>query len=160
MAGESSKYIAYCRARLVGLFSSQAFQYEPIELDEGSAGADQTSENILRPKNMYTENVVTGDESIGGTELGTTNVPPMALMKRKQVRTNSAGLSSMEGDEPTEEERRSLRRVSDTIPWSAFLVAVIELCERFTYYGLSGPFQNYIQNPYDDPRLPGAIGMP
>jgi len=37
---------------------------------------------------------------------------------------------------------------------------MIELCERFTYYGLSGPFQNYIQHSYNDPSgLPGAIGM-
>lgn len=57
------------------------------------------------------------------------------------------------------EDKQSLRRVADTIPKSTFLVAVIELCERFTYYGLSGPFQNYISNSYHDPNgLPGAIG--
>lgn len=44
-------------------------------------------------------------------------------------------------DGPTEEELGTLRKVPDNLPWSAFLVAVIELCERFTYYGLSGPFQ-------------------
>lgn len=44
-------------------------------------------------------------------------------------------------DEPNEEELATLRRVSDTLPWRAFLVAVIELCERFTYYGTNGPFQ-------------------
>lgn len=42
---------------------------------------------------------------------------------------------------------------------SAFLVAVVELCERFAYYGLAGPLQNYIANKYHDPNgLPGAIG--
>lgn len=36
----------------------------------------------------------------------------------------------------------------------------MELCERFTYYGLSGPFQNYMSNSYHDPNgLPGAIGL-
>lgn len=66
----------------------------------------------------------------------------------------------MSGPEPTEEDRRTLRKVSDHLPWPAFLVAMIELCERFTYYGLSGPFQNYIQNSYNDPNgLPGAIGL-
>ena len=68
-----------------------------------------------------------------------------------------ASLTSYE-DEPTEDEKRTLRRVADTLPKSTYLVAVIELCERFAYYGLSGPFQNYIQNPYGDPKLPGAIG--
>lgn len=44
-------------------------------------------------------------------------------------------------DAPTEEEKQTLRRVSDTLPKSAFLVALVELCERFAYYGLTGPFQ-------------------
>ena len=61
--------------------------------------------------------------------------------------------------EPSEEQKRSLRRVADSLPWSAFIVAIVELCERFAYYGLSGPFQNYISNKYHDPSgNPGAIG--
>ncbi|KAF8941322.1 peptide transporter ptr2 [Haplosporangium gracile] len=63
--------------------------------------------------------------------------------------------------EPTPEESATLRRVADHIPASAWLVVVVEFCERFTYYGLSGPFQNYIQYPYTDVRgaaHPGAIG--
>jgi len=61
---------------------------------------------------------------------------------------------------PTEEELRTLRRVPDNIPRATFLVAAIELCERFTFYGLSGPFQNYIGNSYHNANgLPGAIGL-
>jgi POT family proton-dependent oligopeptide transporter len=48
---------------------------------------------------------------------------------------------------PTEEDWKNLKEVADTIPYSAYLVILIEFCERFTYYGLTGPFQNYIQNP-------------
>ena len=66
--------------------------------------------------------------------------------------------ASSDNEEPTEEETRTLVRVADKLPWSAWLVAAIELCERFAYYGLSGPFQNYMQNAADDPKLPGAIG--
>lgn len=51
------------------------------------------------------------------------------------------------GPEPTEEDWKNCREVADKVPISAYLVIVIEFCERFTYYGLSGPFQNYIQNP-------------
>jgi POT family proton-dependent oligopeptide transporter len=51
------------------------------------------------------------------------------------------------GPEPTEEDWKNLREVSDAIPLSAYLVIIIEFCERFTYYGLTGPFQNYIQYP-------------
>lgn len=60
-------------------------------------------------------------------------------------------ISSVEDSEPTEEERHTLRHVADKLPKSAFLVAFIELCERFAYYGLSGPFQNYIQVQYQAP---------
>ncbi|KAG0053833.1 peptide transporter ptr2 [Gryganskiella cystojenkinii] len=66
-----------------------------------------------------------------------------------------------DGREPTLEEESTLRRVADTIPAAAWLVVVVEFCERFTYYGLSGPFQNYIQYPYTSERgadHPGAIG--
>ncbi|KAI9272742.1 POT family-domain-containing protein [Phascolomyces articulosus] len=63
--------------------------------------------------------------------------------------------------EPTDEDWKNLREVADTVPASAYLVILIEFCERFTYYGLSGPFQNYIQHP--DPGhypadQPGAMG--
>jgi hypothetical protein len=63
-----------------------------------------------------------------------------------------------DGRAPTDEDVASLRRVADALPWSAFLVALVEMCERFTYYGLSGPFQNYISNRYNDPANPGALG--
>ena len=82
-----------------------------------------------------------------------------APWEKEEEYVSPASLSSYETDEPTEEERATLRLVSDKLPWAAFLVAMIELCERFTYYGVSGPFQNYIQNKYKDPNgLPGAIG--
>lgn len=81
-----------------------------------------------------------------------------AKKKDGDVGNSPLSISSSEIDQPTEEERATLRIVSDKIPWAAFLVAVIELCERFTYYGLSGPFQNYIQNPYKNKGVPGAIG--
>ncbi|CDS04124.1 hypothetical protein LRAMOSA07079 [Lichtheimia ramosa] len=65
------------------------------------------------------------------------------------------------GPEPTEEDYKNLREVTDSIPYSAYLIILIEFCERFTYYGLSGPFQNYIQypDPVDYPAdQPGAMG--
>lgn len=53
-----------------------------------------------------------------------------------------------------------LPRVADSLPRGAFLVAIVELCERFAYYGLAGPFQNYIANSYQDASgLPGALGL-
>jgi POT family proton-dependent oligopeptide transporter len=38
-----------------------------------------------------------------------------------------------------------LRRVPDSIPWVVLLILIVELGERFTYFGLSAPIQNYIK---------------
>ncbi|KAI0339306.1 oligopeptide transporter [Trametopsis cervina] len=46
---------------------------------------------------------------------------------------------------PTDEERLTLRRVSDHIPWNAYMIAFVELCERFSYYGSTVVFTNFIQ---------------
>lgn len=43
--------------------------------------------------------------------------------------------ADLEGEEPTEEDMATLRRVSGKIPWTAFTIAFVELCERFGYYG-------------------------
>lgn len=97
-----------------------------------------------------------------GTEIDAIDSSSLAVLEIEEGGSSSSRLlSSPDSDDPTEEEKATLRLVSDTLPWSAFLVAVIELCERFTYYGISGPFQNYIQNDYHDPSgLPGALGTP
>ncbi|ABN64942.1 peptide transporter [Scheffersomyces stipitis CBS 6054] len=63
-----------------------------------------------------------------------------------------------EGRTPTEDEMKTLRHVSESIPISCWLVAIVELAERFSYYGLSAPFQNYMQNtPQDSPK--GVLGL-
>lgn len=66
---------------------------------------------------------------------------------------------------PTEEELLTLRRVSGKIPWAAYTVAFVELCERFSYYGTTAVFVNFIQQ--DLPRgsntyvqLPNSIFLP
>ena len=62
-------------------------------------------------------------------------------------------------ERPTEEEKRTLRHIGEPLPKAAFLVAIVELCERFTYYGASGIFQNYVQRPRDGSLGRGALGM-
>lgn len=63
-----------------------------------------------------------------------------------------------DGRTPTDEELKTLRHVSEPIPFSCWLVALVELAERFSYYGLSAPFQNYMQNgPNDTPK--GALQL-
>jgi POT family proton-dependent oligopeptide transporter len=63
------------------------------------------------------------------------------------------------GVRPTAEELKTLRKVGEPLPKSAFLVAIVELCERFTYYGASGIFQNYIARPRSGELGRGALGM-
>ncbi|KAK3309421.1 putative oligopeptide transporter [Chaetomium strumarium] len=59
---------------------------------------------------------------------------------------------------PTAEELETLPRVCDKIPYAIFFIVVAEVAERFTYRSLTGPMQNYIQNPFHDTDHPGALG--
>lgn len=52
-----------------------------------------------------------------------------------------------DGESPTEEEMQVLRRVPDKIPRNIYTIAFIELCERFSYYGTTAVFTNFIQQP-------------
>jgi proton-dependent oligopeptide transporter, POT family len=36
---------------------------------------------------------------------------------------------------PTADEKEKLRRVCGRVPWTAYTIAFVELCERFSYYG-------------------------
>ncbi|CAN3482028.1 peptide transporter Ptr2p [Diutina catenulata] len=68
------------------------------------------------------------------------------------------GYETPEGGTPTAYELKHLRHISEHIPMRCWLVAVVELAERFAYYGLSTPFQNYMQNtPEDHPA--GMLGL-
>ncbi len=112
----------------------------------------------VKPRKMSAIDM-TGATNLESGDIGSMNSRSLVIMEREEPKISTASLSSSESNEPTEEERQTLRKIADVLPWSAFSVAVIELCERFTYYGLSGPFQNYIENSYHDPSgLPGAIG--
>ncbi|KAF1955966.1 MFS peptide transporter-like protein Ptr2 [Byssothecium circinans] len=68
------------------------------------------------------------------------------------------------GEEPTEEDIRTLPRVSGKIPWTAFTIAFVELCERFGYYGCSVLYTNFVQRPlpegYPTGKNPAAEGNP
>jgi POT family proton-dependent oligopeptide transporter len=57
--------------------------------------------------------------------------------------------SSLEGNLPTAEERATLRHIPESLPARIWLVAFVEFCERFTYYGMQGLFQNYVSHAKD-----------
>lgn len=60
-----------------------------------------------------------------------------------EVKASAVDTITADGQEPTDEEKATLRKISDQLPWAAFIISIVELCERFTYYGLSGPYVNY-----------------
>lgn len=53
----------------------------------------------------------------------------------------------VDGREPTEEEKATLRKVAGTIPWISWILCVAEMAERASYYGASQVFNNYMQFP-------------
>lgn len=61
-------------------------------------------------------------------------------------------------DKIGDEDLATLRKVPDSLPISIWLVTIIEMCERFAYFGLSAPLQNYIQNPKGIAFRPGGLG--
>ncbi|KAJ7079396.1 POT family-domain-containing protein [Mycena belliarum] len=59
---------------------------------------------------------------------------------------------------PTELEKATLRRVSDTIPWNAYLIAAVEAAERFSFYGCTVVFTNFVQHKLPPGSRTGAGG--
>ncbi|KAL0581439.1 hypothetical protein V5O48_000593 [Marasmius crinis-equi] len=104
------------------------------------------------------------------TEFGATHEAALHEAEFKQEHPEKGDLSSSEsnGHEPvqdgihdglefpTEEERLTLRRVADKVPWNAFSIAFVEMAERFSYYGTSVVFTNFIQWPLPDGSRTGA----
>ncbi|KAF6822479.1 MFS peptide transporter [Colletotrichum plurivorum] len=74
-------------------------------------------------------------------------------------KTDSESGPTPDGAEPNDYEKSTLRRVGESLPASAFLIAVVELTERFTYYGAQGLFQNYISNDANGLDGPKGLGM-
>ncbi|GIK04271.1 hypothetical protein Aspvir_008350 [Aspergillus viridinutans] len=86
-------------------------------------------------------------------------VSEVVLDEKDQYAVEKASLDTPDGEEPTAEEAKNLRHIAENLPVSAWLVAIVELCERFTYYGMSGLFQNYVNNPLDGSKGRGALGL-
>lgn len=85
---------------------------------------------------------------------GEIKVPGAVLAER-----DIENISTNDGDEPSEYERNTLRRIGENIPLSSYLIAIVELCERFTYYGAQGIFTNYIRNTPDGSLGAAGLGL-
>ncbi|THU84559.1 peptide transporter PTR2A [Dendrothele bispora CBS 962.96] len=104
-----------------------------------------------------------------GAETRDARTGEVDLKKEKPYLGQDGGSSNKEADDvvddlhdglefPTEEERLTLRRISDKIPWPAYLIAIVEMAERFSYYGSVVLFTNFIQQPLPDGSNTGAGG--
>ncbi|UNI18949.1 hypothetical protein JDV02_005178 [Purpureocillium takamizusanense] len=67
---------------------------------------------------------------------------------------------------PTAEELMTLRRVPNKIPLKLFSICFVELCERFSFYGATAMFTNFIQQGLPKGSVtgasleqPGAMGL-
>lgn len=69
---------------------------------------------------------------------------PIAVQPERPGTDGEKGSSmTPDGEEATEEELQNLRHVPDRIPLTVWLVAIISLTERFTYYGINSPFRRF-----------------
>ncbi|TID02889.1 putative peptide transporter ptr2 [Colletotrichum higginsianum] len=77
--------------------------------------------------------------------------------------------SNLEGNQPDSQTQSLVaeclpevleRKLSvDKLPASVWIVAIAGAAERFAYYSLSAPLQNYIQNERGGSAAPGALGL-
>ncbi|KZV74184.1 PTR2-domain-containing protein [Peniophora sp. CONT] len=59
---------------------------------------------------------------------------------------------------PTEEELETLRHIAGHVNWSTYLIAFVEMAERFSYYGSTIVLVNFIQQPRPHNSSTGAGG--
>ncbi|ORY05075.1 POT family-domain-containing protein [Clohesyomyces aquaticus] len=121
---------------------------------EGQAA--QLHQDLDMPDHSNKVNDMSG-APLGGEKVRNGESTPTPSVDKEIVREDEDPYHGAE--RPTEEEKKTLRHVGEPLPKAAFLVAVVELCERFTYYGASGIFQNYVQRPLDGSEGRGALGM-
>lgn len=119
--------------------------------------------------NMNSERSAERVEVAGvGNFLASARLPAKdSVLDEKQLDSLSDHSNGSYPDAPTEAELHTLRRVSDKIPWPAYTIAFVELCERFSYYGTIVVFVNFIQLPLPPGSTtgaapdgqPGALGL-
>ncbi|RDW65209.1 hypothetical protein BP5796_09901 [Coleophoma crateriformis] len=72
--------------------------------------------------------------------------------------TAGDGVDESEYPAPTEEEKTTLRKISDKIPAASFALCAVEFAERASYYGTTTVFTNFMENPL--PRGGNGAGAP
>ncbi|EMD70065.1 hypothetical protein GGP41_000217 [Bipolaris sorokiniana] len=112
------------------------------------------------------------DAALAATPAVQNDVRASASFEKKEGFVDtSESLRGPNGEEyPTDEEWATLRRVYGKVSWMIYIIGVVEMCERFAYYGTTAVFVNFIQQPLPTtgpfPEAgaagdgqPGALGM-
>jgi len=82
----------------------------------------------------------------------------LSSIDEKHYHGEPDGSSIIVGSEGvTEHELATLRHVADRLPYTAWLVVIVEFAERWTYYGTTNIYNNYIQFPLPDGSNNGAV---
>lgn len=81
---------------------------------------------------------------------------PQAAVDQQAAYSFDSSSEVSQEELPTDEELHTLRRVADRIPWKVYTIAFVELCERFSYYGTTVVFTNFIQQPLPPGSRTGA----
>lgn len=101
-----------------------------------------------------------------------TNEKRLSSDHSSQEMAHAVGLPTEEYEgKPTEHERTHLRRVAGSLPTVAYLICIVEFCERASYYGIQPLISNFVNRPlpvggngYGAPaqgtqQTAGALGM-
>ncbi|KAF8869772.1 peptide/h+ symporter protein [Infundibulicybe gibba] len=76
----------------------------------------------------------------------------------KHAYSQDDGSSIVEGSEGvTQHELDTLRHVADRLPYAAWLVAVVEFAERWSYYATTNIYNNYIRAPLPRGSIDGSV---
>ncbi|KAF2144555.1 uncharacterized protein K452DRAFT_266481 [Aplosporella prunicola CBS 121167] len=91
--------------------------------------------------------IAQGHEPAAPTPLGEKELQLAVSSNEKEmgVSMGRGSFDDSEGTAPTEEDLHTLVRVSGKLPWTTYTIAFVEMCERFSYYGTSVLYTNYIQ---------------
>ena len=104
-------------------------------------------------------------QNVDIAELGKAEVADAALANTRKESTAGEGKmgtytqsesSAEDAYNISETDLKTLRRVSGKIVWIAFTITFVELCERFSYYGTTIVFVNFIQQPLPEGSTTGA----
>ncbi|KAG5642975.1 hypothetical protein DXG03_001823 [Asterophora parasitica] len=81
-----------------------------------------------------------------------------SIDEKHQYQGEPDGSSVIAGSEGvTEHELATLRHVADRLPYTAWLVVIVEFAERWTYYGTTNIYNNYIQFPIPKGSNNGSV---